>query len=398
MPWSEITPMSQRLEFVRLVQQGEYTVAELCTIFGVSEKTAYKWLRRFRIDGVAGLADRSHAPHQPAHQLSAAVIGAIVALRTRHPGWGPKKLRAALSAREPDTKWPAASTIGELLDRRGLVLHRRRRGPTAHAPWKGLHGPLHRAQEPNDVWTADFKGHFRLRSGAYCYPLTVLDARTRYLLECRALPSTALAPVHTRFLHLFRTFGLPRVIRTDNGVPFAGVSALAGLSTLAVWWIRLGIRPERIAPGQPQQNGQHERLHKTLKAEATKPPSPTMDDQQRRFMSFQREYNQDRPHEALGQQPPASQYEPSPRRYPRRLPSPTYPVAVDLRRVSSLGTIYMRGQSIFLSTTLEGEHVAIEETNNDEWRIRFGDLQLGHYHDATQTFTPGCLWLNNQNL
>ena len=388
--------MSQRLEFVEMVQQRRRSISELCGLFGISEKTAYKWLRRYHVEGVPGLADRSHAPHQAAHQLTSQVMAAIVALRERHPTWGPRKLRAILATRHPTARWPATSTIGELLRRRGLIHARRRRSPGRYAPWKRLDAARTTATAPNELWTADFKGQFRLQTGAYCYPLTVLDAHSRFLLSCTALTSTGTLPSYAVFRRLFEEYGLPRVIRTDNGCPFAASTALARLSTLAVWWIRLGIRPERIQPGHPQQNGQHERLHKTLKAEATRPASASVRDQQRRFVVFQREYNDERPHEALGQQPPGRVYVPSPRTMPRRPPSLNIPGRLRSGASPSAGSS-SRGESIYLSEALDGEDVALEETANDHWRVLFGPLILGRYDPTTITLTPECYWITETN-
>jgi hypothetical protein len=258
-------------------------------------------------------------------------------------------------------------------------------------PGAPLDSRLTIAGAPNDVWTTDFKGEFRLAPGPYCYPLTVLDANSRYLLGCTALLSTATVPVKVVFTRLFERFGLPEVIRSDNGIPFASANALARLSALSVWWIRLGIRPERIAPGQPQQNGQHERMHKTLKAEATRPPSASLRDQQTRFDRFRREYNSVRPHEALGQREPSSCYTPSARAFPFRLSALEYPAHVEVRRVCD-GMIAWKGRYLWLTKTLSGEHVSLEETDNDTLTISFGPLALGTYHPPSHIFLPETYW------
>jgi transposase InsO family protein len=324
------------------------------------------------------------------HQLAASLTEAILALRAAHPTWGPRKLRARLVDTRPDRPWPATSTIGTLLSRRGLVRPHRRPGG-GPARWAPLDQALTFAATPNDVWTTDFKGEFRLGTGPYCFPLTVLDAQSRFLLGCTALGSTASAPTQGVFTRLFHTYGLPRVIRSDNGVPFASPLALRRLSTLAVWWIRLGIRPERIAPGAPQQNGAHERLHKTLKAEATRPPARTAARQQRRFDDFRREYNTERPHEALGLRPPASAYTPSRQAFPRRLPPLVYPPQVAVRRVSSSGCIKWRGAWVWLTSVLAGQDVALEQAP-DAWTISFGSLVLGTFDAPTRSFTPESYW------
>lgn len=381
--------MSQRHEFIQLYLHGRHVVAELCSAFGVSEKTGYKWLRRFAADGVAGLADRPHIPRTTPHQVAAEVVQRITGFRGKHPTWGPRKLRKRLQSVEPTIAWPAASTFGAILKRHGLVRARRRvRGPR----WAPLDLPLTEPAAPNDVWTADFKGEFPLRQGPYCYPLTIADAYSRLLLSCTGLSSTRGAMAQPVFRRVFQTYGLPRVIRTDNGVPFASPLALGRLSALAVWWIRLGIRPERIAPGKPQQNGQHERMHRTLKAEATRPACASWRAQQARFERFRAEYNHERPHEALELCTPTSCYVPSPRPYPPRLPELDYPAYIDVRLVHHNGTIKWRSRLLFLSGVLAGEQVGIEETEPGASLIRFGPLVLGTLNETTYEFTPGLYW------
>jgi putative transposase len=393
-PWRTPTPMSQREEFIRLVHQRRHPITELCIAFGISEKTGYKWLSRFHREGVSGLADRSHVPHLAPHQISPRVRREITRMREAHQTWGPRKLRAALARRSPQITWPAPSTIGELLRREGLIhATRRRRRVPAGAP---LDSGLTIAHSPNDVWTTDFKGEFRLGPGPYCFPLTVLDAQSRYFLGCTALLSTATAPVKVVFTRLFEEFGLPEVIRSDNGVPFASSPSLGRLSTLSVWWIRLGIRPERIAPGHPQQNGQHERMHKTLKAEATRPPSTSLRDQQSRFDHFRREYNTLRPHEALGQREPASLYTPSQRDFPSRLSPLEYPPHLELRTVGGNGMVAWCGKKFWLTRALEGEVIGLEETEEETWTISFGPLTLGTYHPPSNIFLPETCWKTDE--
>jgi len=388
-PWSNISPMSERQDFIQLYLQRRHTVSELCGAFHVSEKTGYKWLRRFVADGVPGLADRSHVPHVPPHQVAPELVARIIAFRGLHPTWGPRKLRKRLGELDPPIAWPVPSTIGAILKRHGLVRARRRvRGPR----WVPLDLPLSEPAAPNDVWTADFKGEFPLRKGPDCFPLTIADAYSRFLLSCRGLSSTRRAMAQPIFRRAFQTYGLPWVLRTDNGVPFASPLALGRLSTLAVWWIRLGIRPERIAPGKPQQNGQHERMHRTLKAEATRPAETSWHAQQARFDRFRDEYNNERPHESLDLCTPASCYAPSPRPYPQRLPDLDYPTHLDVRLVHHNGTIKWRGDWLLLTTVLAGEHVGIEETGPGESLIRFGPLVLGTFNEASSEFTPGLYW------
>jgi putative transposase len=383
--------MSLRLEFVHAVRQHRCPIADVCRAYGISEKTGHKWLARFFADGPAGLADRSHARHTVAHQLVPDLAEVILALRHRHPTWGPRKLRAYLARTRPQTAWPAPSTIGLLLHRHQLVRPRRRPGG-GPVRWAPLDQPLTMAHAPNDVWTTDFKGEFRVGTGAYCYPLTVLDAHSRFLLACRALTSTARGPAQQVFTRLFHTFGLPSVIRSDNGVPFASPLALSRLSRLAVWWIRLGIRPERIARGAPQQNGAHERMHKTLKAETTRPAAATAARQQHRFNAFRQEYNTERPHAALDLQPPASCYHPSPRAMPPRLPPLTYPLHAEIRRVSLAGGIKWRGTRLWLTEVLASQDVALEPCDVDRWTLAFGPLVLGTVDDRTRSFTPESYW------
>jgi putative transposase len=390
-PWNTNSPMSLRLKFVHEVHRGHRTISEACRGYGISEKTGYKWLARFGAEGLPGLADRPHTPHRCAHQLAPHLAAAILTLRRKHPTWGPRKLRAYLAQQRSDPEWPAPSTIGVLLHRHGLVRPQRRPGG-GPARWVPLDQPLTVAHAPNAVWTTDFKGEFRVGTGAYCYPLTVLDAHSRFLLECRALTSTASAPAARVFTRLFHTYGLPGVIRSDNGVPFASPLALSRLSRLAVWWIRLGIRPERIARGAPQQNGAHERMHKTLKAETTRPAAATAGRQQQRFNAFRQEYNTERPHEALALHPPASCYHGSPRPMPPHLPPPVYPAHAEIRRVSTAGLIKWRGTPLWLTEVLAGEDVALEPCDADRWTLAFGPLVLGTVDDRTRSFTPESYW------
>ena len=393
MPWRNPDLMSVRQEFVRLALSGRYNITELCVAFGISEKTGHKWLARYRKEGVQGLADRPHNPHAPPHQLSPDVRKGIITLRSQHPTWGSKKLLGVLKRKRPEMSWPAASTIGELLRREGMVkTSRRNKNKNIGKP---LDSGLTLAAAPNDVWTTDFKGEFRLGPGPYCFPLTVMDAQSRFLIGCTGLFSTATLPVQIVFKRLFQRYGLPEVMRSDNGVPFASPTALGRLSKLSVWWIRLGIRPERIEPGHPEQNGQHERMHRTLKAEATRPPSATLVQQQQRFDRFRREYNDERPHESLGQRPPASCYTPSSRAFPSYLPALEYPAHSDVRRVTCNGVISWRGQYVFLTKALTGQDVGLEETDIDTWNLSFGPLSLGSYHSPSNTFIPELHWRNS---
>ena len=377
MPWSETTPMDERLQFVADVLGAIDDMSALCCRRGISRKTGYKWLARYAARGAAGLAERSHRPRTCPHATAPDAAAALYELRRRHPTWGPKKLLAILARRAPQLALPAPSTAAALLKRAGLVTVPRRRRTPGH-PGR----PSAPMDAPNAIWTADFKGEFKTRDGHYCYPLTVADGASRYLLACRALRSTATAWARPVFEALFREYGLPARIRSDNGVPFATI-ALGRLSTLSVWWVRLGILPDLIEPGSPQQNGRHERMHRTLKAEATRPPEAHARAQQRRFDRFRTEFNTERPHEALRQVPPASVYLPSPRPYPARLPPLEYPAHCEVRRVSRNGGIRWHNHWVNVSHVLAEEYVAFEELDDGLWAVTFGPMVLGRFDERT---------------
>jgi transposase InsO family protein len=362
--------MDERTRLMAAVLEKKESMAALCKRFGISRKTGYKWRRRYAARGPAGLANDSRAPHRVPWAIDQRQEQAIVALRAQHRSWGPKKLRAKLAQRHPEQSWPAPSTIGELLKRRGLSQPRRRHRHGYPTPTG-----LTQAAAPNDVWCIDFKGWFRTRDGTRCDPLTVTDAFSRYLLCCRIVrpdyPSC-----HAEMERLFKHYGLPRVIRSDNGAPFASVGA-GGLSRLAVGWIKLGIRPERIALGKPQQNGSHERMHQTLKAECANPPAANPAAQQCRFNSFRTEFNHHRPHEALGQTPPARHFTCSPRAYPKRLMAWGYPSALLERRVRTNGCIKWKGKLIFISEVFKGQPIGLLEIDPTHALAYFTDIALG---------------------
>jgi len=293
----------------------------------------------------------------------------------------------------PHIIWPAPSTIGELLRREGCVKPSRRNKHSIGVP---IDSALSAARAPNDVWSTDFKGEFRLLSGSYCYPLTLQDVSSRYLIGTTALNSTASVPVEIAFTRHFREFGLPLVIRSDNGVPFASPQAIGRLSKLSVWWIKLGIRPERIELGKPQQNGKHERMHQTLKAEATRPPSSTLTEQQLRFDRFRGEYNDERPHESLGQETPSSHYVRSPRIFPESLPAFAYPAHFEEKRVGGNGMVYFRTRRFFLSESLSNEIIGLEEVDTDLWRVSLGPLTLGTYHEPSNSFIDEVRWKDEE--
>jgi putative transposase len=378
MPWEETEPMKERMRFVADAERGLYSMTELCERYGISRRTGYKWRARYDASGPAGLREGSRAPHGCPHRLDAGVTEAIVEARRQHPSWGPRKLLAWLAERQPDLEMPAASTAGDLLKRRGLVQPRRRRRQRQHP---GAPGAVPAAA--NDLWTTDFKGQFRTRDGQTCYPLTIADQHSRYLLTCAALTSVRTAETRPMFERLFREVGLPAAIQSDNGTPFCSVG-IHGLSALSVWWIRLGIRPVRIEPGHPEQNGTHERMHRTLKAETTRPPALNRVGQQRKFDRFRHTYNHERPHEALAQQPPARLWQPSPREYPRSLPTPEYPGHHLVRLVGPAGTIRLHGRQLFVSRALQHEYLGLEESADGIWSIYFDHLLLGKF--AEQDF------------
>jgi putative transposase len=378
MPWRETLLMDQRVQFIADYQRDVFDVADLARRYGISRKTAYKWIDRYAASGPTGLVDRSRRPARSPHATPEHIVAALLDVRRHHPSWGAKKLLKVVATRQPTWTLPARSTVCDLLDRAGLITAPTRRPVPAHPGH-----PLIPMTAPNGTWTADFKGQFKTRNGVYCYPLTIVDGYSRYLLACHGLLSTALAGARPIFLRLFQEYGLPGIIRTDNGVPFA-TTALGRLSTLSVWWIRLGILPELIAPASPQQNGRHERMHRTLKAEATRPPSGTLRAQQGRFNRFRQEYNHDRPHEALDQETPAEHYRPSPRELPRRLPPLEYPGHFEVRLVSRNSGIRWKKRWVCVTHTLAGEYVGLEEVGDGLWDVYFGPLKLGRMDERRQ--------------
>jgi transposase InsO family protein len=367
--------MSERSRFVALHQEGLYSMSELCSRFQISRKTGYKWLARFEEQGLEGLADQSRAPHSCPQRTAPVTEAALLAAKQAHPTWGPKKLLPYLQARQPHLPLPAPSTAGAILARHGATTPRRSRRPKNPPVGRAL-----TTTAPNEVWAADFKGEFLTGDGRLCYPLTIMDAHTRYLLLCHGLPSTATGGVLPLWERLFAEYGLPTAIRTDNGTPFASV-AVCGLSALSIWWLKLGIEWQRITPGRPQQNGRHERMHRTLKAETARPPAKSGVTQQARFDAFRQEYNEERPHEALGQVPPAQQYVRSTRSLPARLPRPEYAGHYQVRKVGSNGMIQLRQARIFLSETLSGEYVGLEEVADQVWSVYFYRLLLGRFDE-----------------
>lgn len=373
MPWLETDPMHQRQQFIADHRRALYSMSALCERYGISRKTGYKWLGRFEAEGRAGLSDRSHAPRHCPHRIEPAMASLLSDTRRAHPSWGPAKILDYLRPRHRGIqRWPAISTVGDLLTREGLVQKRRRRRPPVHHPGAV---PIH-TSAPNDLWTADFKGHFRTSDGLYCYPLTIADQHTRFLIACRGLLTTVGTDVRPIFERAFRELGLPAAIRTDNGVPFA-TTAIHGLSQLNVWWLRLGIQHQRIRPASPQENGAHERMHKTLKAEAIRPPKRDLRVQQQAFDTFCDEYNYERPHSSLGGDPPADHYTSSPRPFPERLPQLEYPGHYIVKRITNAGTFRLKNKLLFLATPLKGLPIGLDETDDGIWSIYFGTVLLG---------------------
>ena len=374
--------MDERLQFVRDAMRDRFTMSELCARYGVSRRIGYKWLARYDAEGRRGLADRSRAPRHCPHRIATTLAELLVAERVAHPHWGARKLLKVLATRHPRvSSWPAASTAADLLARRGLVQRRRRRRPHLHP---GVIRPTTIA--PNDLWTADFKGQFRTGNGQYCYPLTIADQHTRFLLTCRGLLSTQTVTARPVFERAFRDYGLPIAIRTDNGVPFA-TQAIHGLSYLNVWWMRLGILHQRIRPGCPQENGAHERMHRTLKRQAVKPVRATCTAQQRNFDAFQREYNTERPHERLNQETPASHYRASPRPYPERLPTLEYPGHFVVKKITTGGTFRFRSRLLYLANAMVDQHIGLEETDDGLWTIYFNTILLATFDERDYIIT-----------
>jgi transposase InsO family protein len=362
--------MDERIRFVLACEDGIFSVSELCARFDISRKTGYKWLERYAATGVNGLANQSRAPKTTPHKLRDCVAEAIIQARRDHPDWGARKLLVWLASHRPELadQLPAASTANAVLAGAGLLTPQRGRRRYKHPGGAGLS-----TTAPNDVWTADFKGQFWLGNGQICYPLTVADGHTRYLLGCTGLSSVEQVGVIPIFTALFNQFGLPQAIRTDNGVPFA-TSALAGLSKLNVYWLKQGIAHQRIASGRPEQNGRHERMHRTLKAKTTRPAEADIAAQQARFDAFGQEYNTERRHEALGMQVPATLYTRSPRRLPAQESEPNYPSHMQIRWVSNAGTFRFKRHQVFLYRPLIHEYIALEETADGIWSIYFYDV------------------------
>ena len=372
MPWKEMEIVEQRFRFMEDYLSSEYGMSELCREYGVSRCTGYKWLERYERGGVKGLEDRSRAPHESPQAYPNEMREWVKEVRCEHGNWGPKKLLAILKRRHPEVEqWPWPSTVGSWLKQAGLCKERKRR--RVATPTETL---LTKPSKCNRVWYADYKGWFRTGDGRPCYPLTISEGYSRYLLRCQGYRRPNGEDAKGLFVAAFCDYGMPEVIRTDNGSPFASI-ALAGLSRLSVWWIKLGIIPERIKPGKPQQNGAHERMHRTLKEETQNPVEKNLRAQQRRFDAFRKQYNEDRPHEALEMRTPMELFKESPRAYPRRVPKVEYDSSLTVRRVKLHGEISWKGRRVFLTEVLAGEPVALEQEDERYWTLYFCTIPLG---------------------
>jgi len=375
MPWLETNVIKQRNRFVLDFELGLFSMSELCERYGISRPTGYERWARYQAQGLQGLEDRARGPKSCPHKTPLEVEQALVSLRHRYPKWGPVTLLQRLKKLQPELPLPAPSTAGDILKRNGLIEPRKRRARHRHPgrPYLEMHAP-------NDVWTADFKGEFLTRDHRYCYPLTIADGCSRYLLACRGQRSTAYVGARENFRAAFREYGMPLQILTDNGGPFASC-ALGGLSRLSAWWIKLGIHPVRIEPGCPQQNGRHERMHRTLKAEATRPPAANLAAQQRRLERFRRCYNEERPHRALAGEVPAALYRPSARAYPEREPAFTYPGHFKVLKVCGNACLRWRDRFIFVSRVLVGEPLGLEPVDDGIWSVHFGPVLLARFDE-----------------
>lgn len=380
MPWNESTRMDERRRFAQAYLSGTYQMSELCRAAGISRPTGYLWVERYAKEGEAGLLDRSHAPHHCPHRTGDELTQTLLDLRLRHPHWGPRKLLAVARREEPLQPWPGRSTVAQWLRRTGLVKVRRGR---AAAPQAAPGQPARTPAEPHALWTIDFKGEFRTGDHRYCYPLTVVDLASRYLLACRGLDGPLGAPVTACTEALFREYGLPEAIHSDGGSPFAG-TGLGRYSRVSLNWLKLGIRLERSRRGCPQDNASHERMHRTLKEATARPPAANRPAQQRRFNRFRHEFNHARPHEALGDRTPAECFRPSNRPFPARPPEILYPGHFELRRVKHSGEFKWRSQTLFLGSVFAGELIGLEEVEDGVWSVYFAHHLLARLDERVQ--------------
>lgn len=374
MPWKDVKPMDEKVLFMADYLRQVDSLSRLCERYGISRKTGYKWIERYDQGGAEALVERSRKRHTQS-ETPYAIKQAILQLRDHRDAPGPKKIQALLGRQFAQEEIPSLSTIYNVLKRAGQIQPRRRSRKVSILP-----GPLRTAAQPNELWSADYKGQFKTMDGRWCYPLTVMDHASRFLLGCEGLPGTRHEQTQQVFERLFQEYGLPERIRTDNGVPFASIG-VGNLSRLSVWWIRLGIRPERIEPGQPQQNGRHERMHRTLKRSLGQPPEVDLKRQQRQLDSFRQYYNEQRPHEGLALQSPGACYSASSRPYPRRLPELEYPSYFDRAKVHGSGVVYWNSLTIYIGNLLAGERIGIEAIGDGVWQVYFGPIALGRFDE-----------------
>ena len=381
MPWKARKPVDLRMEMMVRLSRGE-RLTDLCREYGISRKTGEKFKRRFREVGPTGLEDQSRAPRAIPHKTPPELVEVLLVERRLHPTWGPRKIKEVLE-RRLERPFPAASTIGDVFAEHGLIVTRCRRRRHISQPTG-----LREATAPNDVWCIDYKGQFRLGDGSYCYPLTISDQFSRFIIGCEGMGAIGDEAAREVCEEVFRTHGIPAVMRSDNGVPFA-CAGLAGLTKLSAYWLRLGITLERIRPAHPQENGRHERMHRTLKAETTRPARVNLLQQQERFDEFVEEFNTQRPHEALGMKRPADVHVPSAKNHPAFLPDPDYSTYDDVVSVSTLGLIHLPGRrQVHLTKALAGQLVGIREETDDRWLVSFMHLDLGYVEPRCNRFTP----------
>jgi transposase InsO family protein len=380
MPWKETRTVDQRLQFLSSYQKEEMSVTDLCHEYGISRPTAYKWIKRYDEVGPEGLLDLTRTPHGCPHATSAEIENEVLALRKRFPSWGARKLKARLERMNPNVSWPAASTVGQILSRAGLTNPRRKK---RHATPSSQ--PFSMVTAPNQLWCMDFKGYFLTGDGYRCDPFTITDAHSRFLIRCQAVTRMDLAQVSAVCDAAMREYGMPERIRTDNGAPFAGVGLL-GLSKLSLGWMKLGIVHERIQPGRPQQNGRHERMHRTLKEDTAKPPAQTVPAQQKKFDRFRLVFNHERPHEGIANETPGSIYVPSTRMLPNSVPSFQYPKSFQTRRVNNNGDMSWLHGRVFVSEVLRNEEIGLEQMDEDAYRVFFRTTELGMFNSAEKRF------------